>query len=312
MAVVTVTETMVRDSSIEGLANQSGPALIQKFTAKRSYTVVCDDVNDGPVVAGNAAMIPKFGDKHPKDMTLIVNEIEPKAAPGSAKIFIVTVTYQRIGSVAATSPLLEPPELEWDSVPTELPSQFDSLGRLFANTAGEAFDDHMATPWTDAAVNYSYNSLNSNISLISSHVNHANDATWITSFGTIPYYCAVVKGIKAVSKWSLGLAYFRVTIQIAFRFRSVTGNLVFQDGTSINNPSEVGWLDVRANLGNLFINSNGKQQNITLDNGLPPRNPLMLSADGKTVYRTAQIPGGPIFVGFAPFPTASFAGLPIT
>lgn len=311
MAVEWVRETSDRGGSTEGIAGASGPALVTRRIHRRTFQVKLTDPNDGSVVAEAAPLIPQFGQPHPKDSTLSVSAIRSEAAKSTALVFNIQCEYERVGSATVANPTAEPPSIRWSSIPTELPSLFDTEGNPYCNTAGEPFGGEISRPWTDVALVYSFNSTVFSPNLIFTHVNRVNITQWTSSVtGTVPVNAALLKELFAEQLWLNGFPYFRVTVAIHFRSRRVTGTLINPRGGLLQSD-EVGWLHVVANMGYVKLNAQDVQTEIlNTVSSHPTRRPKMLSIDGRTAIERATFQNA-IFVGFLQYFGADFTTLGI-
>ncbi len=183
------------------------------------YLVILDDPTDSPGVARTAGGIPEVGDAYAWDVTATCKRVEATVASESRLKYIVSVDYETPTANTPTSddPLTDPVQIHWTTqIRTEVLDK-DIYGTNVRNSAGDKFDPPLVQDLYDPLVTITRNELVYNPAFAQSYRGAVNEDYVIIAGMPAALAQALCLQYDADSEVRNGIAFWRVTYQIAFR-----------------------------------------------------------------------------------------------
>lgn len=212
--------------------------------------------------------VPARGDPHPQNPYLFALDFELRRL-GFVN-WMLTVHYASLGQQGG-DPLLEPPQESWTTQKWTASVDHDVNNKPITNAADEFYDDPIQREFSDMVLTRSVNLASFNTGFWYPFIDTLN-ANPSRGF---PAKTGRIMSVTAQSRFRGTLAYWRVTIVVAYRNYYRKG----QNG----NLQQLGWTTLVVNKGyRLKKTSPSLRYEPLYDDGMPVRKPALLSADGST------------------------------
>lgn len=259
---------------------QDGAAGAAAWGATRQWTVLTDDVADGPATVLDDSRVPRIGTSHNRKPWL--RAIRRRAIPKGPMFFHVEVEY-----AGKDSPLLERPDYGWTWVHSTEPVDRDANGDAMANPLGHAYTG-ISRKFSDLRLTYTRNEASFSPVAMLAYADAVNsDTFW---------------GAKA------GLAQ----VQDISGKRIVDGTGYYWNVTYVIDFRKDGWKHRTACQGLYYYKNDdsGKKRVVpAVDaNGSPLTTPVKLKANGELLPEGSET----VWEEFQLYPRVAFAGLGLT